>query len=175
MTYMATPQHKNPCLEDHEIDNFGRPFPWLSSSEFYPRVKKNNAFSLYDIWPRPRSRAAVPGVIKFTFWEKLFLVHHHYTLSLYESCPGGEKKICVINANMDRVGIYHPSIPSISLLFKLAVELKPSGLKKSWDRYNSFYAKSCNYFQKFFLSTVWTREFNIQDIQNAGHIYLLIR
>ena len=64
---------------------------------------------------------------------KLFLVHHHYTLSLYESCPGGEKKICVINANMDRVGIYHPSIPSISLLFKLAVELKLSSLKKSWD------------------------------------------
>ena len=134
MTYMATPQHKNPCPEDHEIDNFGRPVPWLSSSEFYPRVKKNNAFLPYDIWPRPST----------THFGKLFLVHHYYTLILYESFPGGEKKIFVINANIDRVGIYHPRIPSISLLFKLAVEMKLSGLQKSSDRYNSSYAKSCN-------------------------------
>ena len=26
MTYMATPQHKNPCPGGHEIYNFGRPF-----------------------------------------------------------------------------------------------------------------------------------------------------
>ena len=27
MTYMATPQHKNPCPEGHEFYNLGRPFP----------------------------------------------------------------------------------------------------------------------------------------------------
>ena len=26
MTYMATPEHKNPCPRGHEIYNFGRPF-----------------------------------------------------------------------------------------------------------------------------------------------------
>ena len=26
MTYMAPPQHKNPCPGGHEIYNFGRPF-----------------------------------------------------------------------------------------------------------------------------------------------------
>ena len=26
MTYMATPEHKNPCPRGHEIYNFGTPF-----------------------------------------------------------------------------------------------------------------------------------------------------
>ena len=45
MTYMAAPQHKNPCPGIHEIYNFGRPFLGhhyyiLSLSDLYLEVEK---------------------------------------------------------------------------------------------------------------------------------------
>ena len=41
MTYMATPQHKNPCPRGHEIYNFGRPFV---CHHFYILVFQINAW-----------------------------------------------------------------------------------------------------------------------------------
>ena len=60
MTYMATPQHKNPCTRGHESYSFGRPFLGhdyyiLSLSDLCLGVekkifKKNYAFSPYDLY-----------------------------------------------------------------------------------------------------------------------------
>ena len=60
MTYMATPKHKNPYPDGHEIYNFGRPFlghhNYIHSlSDLCLGVKKmifigNNAFSLFNLY-----------------------------------------------------------------------------------------------------------------------------
>ena len=60
VTYMATPQRKNPCPGGHEIYNFGRPFlsnhyVIFSLSELCLEVekkifKRNNAVSLYNMY-----------------------------------------------------------------------------------------------------------------------------
>ena len=82
ITYMATPQHKNPCPRSNEIYNFGRPFIGhhyniLGLSDLCLGVKKKifkekNAFSLYDLHPGTRTPA--PGVMKFTIFVEPSLV-----------------------------------------------------------------------------------------------------
>ena len=73
---MATPNIRTLSPRGHEIYNFGRPF--LGHHNFILSVayqclaveknifKRNNAFSLYDIWPRSSTRTATPGVMKVT-------------------------------------------------------------------------------------------------------------
>ena len=69
-TYMATPEHKNPCPRGHEIYNFGRPFLGyhyyiFGLSDQCLRVEKkifkqNNAFSLYDLYGHTRAQEPLP-------------------------------------------------------------------------------------------------------------------
>ena len=70
MTYMATPEHKNPCPGGHYIKNFGRPFLGyqyyiLELSDPCPSVDKkrsrNIAFSLYGHAP---AQEHLPGGVK---------------------------------------------------------------------------------------------------------------
>ena len=72
MTYMATPKRKNPCPEAYEIYNLGRPF---LGQHYYIRIlsdlcirgkknfkifKKNNAFSLYDLYGHTLGQEPLP-------------------------------------------------------------------------------------------------------------------
>ena len=45
MTNMATPQHKNPCPEGHEMYNFGHHYYKLRLSEPCPLVEKKKYIS----------------------------------------------------------------------------------------------------------------------------------
>ena len=50
MTYMATPQHKNPCPGSHEIYKFGRPFfghDCYTLSLYGPRTGAEKIFMKY--------------------------------------------------------------------------------------------------------------------------------
>ena len=47
---------------------------------------KNNAFSLYDIWSRPRTRTPTPKVIKFYNFGRTFFGHHYFISILSDLC-----------------------------------------------------------------------------------------
>ena len=102
MTQMVRLLHKNHCLRGHEIYNFGRPFLGhhyyilglsdLCLGEEKKIYKKNNAFSLYDIWPHPSTRTLARGREIYNFGRP-FLDHNYYILGLSDLCLGVEKKI----------------------------------------------------------------------------------
>ena len=96
MTYMATPQRKNPCLGGHEIYNLGRPFLGhhqniLSLFDLCIGGKKifkrNNAFSLYDLYGHTIAKNPCPGGHEIYNLGRPFHGHYYYTLSLSETCP----------------------------------------------------------------------------------------
>ena len=84
MTYMATPQHKNPCPGGHEIYNFGRPFLGhhyyvRSLSDLCLGVKKrifkgimHFHYMTYMATPQPKNPC--PRGLKFTIWVDPSLV-----------------------------------------------------------------------------------------------------
>ena len=76
-TYMATPQHQNPCPGGHDSYNFGRPFLGhhyyylLSLSDLCPRVKKKvfkeiMHFHYMTYMATPQHKNPCPGVMKVT-------------------------------------------------------------------------------------------------------------
>ena len=73
MTYMATPQHKNPCPGGHEIYNFGRPF----------LCHHNYILSLSDL---------CLGVEKTIFKE---MMHSHY-----KTCIAIRFNVCSVLTNI---------------------------------------------------------------------------
>ena len=77
-------QHKNPCPEGHEINNFGRPFLGhhqfiFSLSDLFPGnifsdIKKNDVFSLYDIYKHALPQESLsPGYEIYNFGKPFFL------------------------------------------------------------------------------------------------------
>ena len=83
MTYMTTPQHKNPCPRGHEIYNFGRPFLGhhyyiLGLSNLCLGVEqkmlkeKMHFHNMTYMWPRPCTRTPAPEIQQFySFYHKI--------------------------------------------------------------------------------------------------------
>ena len=92
MTYMGTPQHKNPCPGGHEIYNFGRPFLChhnyiLSLSVLCLGVEKKILKEImhfhYIIYMNStQHKNPCPGVMKFTILVDPSLVN----ITLYIVC-----------------------------------------------------------------------------------------
>ena len=103
MTYMTTPQHKNPSPGGHEIYNFGRPFLGhhhyiLSLSDLCLRVKKKifkgiMHFHYTTYMATPQHRNLCSGGHEIYNFGRPFLNHHYYILSLTDLCPRVEKNI----------------------------------------------------------------------------------
>ena len=82
------------------VDYFGHPYyiKVLCLSDVCPEIekqickKKNNAFSLRLIWPRPSTRSPVPGIMTNFNFVIPFLGHHYYKFILSDICLGKEKK-----------------------------------------------------------------------------------
>ena len=55
--------------------------------------KKNNAFSLYDLYGHALAQEPCPGGHEIYNFGRPFLCHHNYILSLSDLCLGVEKKI----------------------------------------------------------------------------------
>ena len=60
--------------------------------------KRNNAFLLNDIWPRPSTRTPATGVMKCTIFVDPG--HHYCKLSLCEPCSRVEKNILLRNTSI---------------------------------------------------------------------------
>ena len=103
ITYMATPQHKNPCPGRYEIYNFGRPFLGhhyfiLTLSDICLGVEKKifrelMYFHYITYMVTPQSKNPCPWGHEMYNIGRPFLVHHNYILSLPNLCQRVEKKI----------------------------------------------------------------------------------
>ena len=103
MTYMATPQHKNPGPPGHEIYNIGRPFLGhhyyiLGLSYLCLGIKKKifkeiMQFHYMTYMATPQHKNPCPRSHQIYNFGKLFLGHHYYILSLSDLCLGVEKTI----------------------------------------------------------------------------------
>ena len=76
MTYMATPQQKNPCPEGHEIYNFVLLFLvhfyyMLRSSDICLYFKEIMSFHYMTFIATLQQKSACPGVMSFTIWQTL--------------------------------------------------------------------------------------------------------
>ena len=110
MTYMATPQHKNPCPGGHEIYNFGGPFLGnhyyiLSLSNLCLGVEKKifkeiMHFHYVTYMATPQHKNPCPGGHEIYNFGGPFLGHHYYILGLSDQCLGGEKKIFLRNTSI---------------------------------------------------------------------------
>ena len=149
---MDMPLHKNPGPEGLQINNFGRPSLdrhnyTLSLADLCLGVekkifKRNNAFTVYDLWPCPSRITSCPGGHEIWVDSSLVIITIHYIYSLSEPCPGVEKKILKeihqlytfyqnIYSNWDRGGhcFINPCHKLASLLYKCYIlNLKKIGL-----------------------------------------------
>ena len=81
LTFLTTPQHRNPYPRGHEINNFGRPFlcnhhyMLLLSGLFrgvQKNLKKNNVFSLFDLFGHILAQESLSkGPQNLQFWQTL--------------------------------------------------------------------------------------------------------
>ena len=103
MTYIAMPQHKNPCSGVHEIYNFGRTFLGyhyylLSLSDLCLGVEKK---VLKEIMPfhfmtykaMAQHKNPCPSGHDIYSFGRTFLGHHYYIVSSSDLCQGVEKRI----------------------------------------------------------------------------------
>ena len=105
MTYMATPQHKNPYPGGHEIYNFGRPFCGhhyyiLGLSDLCLGVEKMifkeiMHFYYMTYMATPQHKNPYPGGHEIYNFGRPSLGHHYYihVNGLSDLCLGVEKKI----------------------------------------------------------------------------------
>ena len=103
MTYIATPQHKNPCHRGHEIYNFGRHFLGhhyyiLALSDLCLGVEKKifkeiMHFYYMTYMAMPQHKNPYPRGHEIYNFGRPFLGHHYYIHGLSDVCLGVEKKI----------------------------------------------------------------------------------
>ena len=103
MTYMTIPQHKDPCPGGHESNNLGRPFLGdhyyiLSLSAIFMGVEKKifkeiMYFHYMTYTTTSQHKNPSPGGYERYTFERPFLGHHCYILSLSDQCLGVEIKI----------------------------------------------------------------------------------
>ena len=100
MTYMATPQHKNPCLGGHGSYNFCRAllghYHIHSLSDLCLRVQKKifkgiKYFYFITYMATPQHKNPCPGGHESYNFGRPFHGHHNNTLSLSDLCLGVEK------------------------------------------------------------------------------------
>ena len=91
ITYMATPQNKNPYSRGYEIHNFGKPFLSLynyalSLSHSCPSIeedfKRNSAVSLYDLYGHALPKNPCLRGREIYHFGRPFLGNHNYLLTL---------------------------------------------------------------------------------------------
>ena len=99
MTYMATPQRKNPCPGSHEIYNLVEPSLVIISIYLVCLIyaweykEKNNAFYYTTYLATPQHKNPLPGGHEIYNFGTPFLGHPYYIHSLSDLCIGVEKKI----------------------------------------------------------------------------------
>ena len=99
MTYMAMPQHKNPCLWDHKILNFGRSslFTITSLSESCPRGQKKifkeiMHFHCTTYMATPQHYNLSPRVHEIYKFGRPTLGSHYYTLVCLNHAPEWKRR-----------------------------------------------------------------------------------